>query len=90
MRDVLRLAKTAERMQRDALLASGLRIRRIIDELRDEFSTGVRALDPVLSELPLEEPIGAGTYRGLSARDAMRAMLAHQRGHLDDLTRLLG
>ncbi|TMD03811.1 MAG: alpha/beta fold hydrolase [Chloroflexi bacterium] len=85
-------SEAGEPFDSDRWNASQLRKRQASspDELRDEFSTGVRALDPVLSELPLEEPIGAGTYRGLSARDAMRAMLAHQRGHLDDLTRLLG
>src|SRR4051794_10238474 len=51
MGDIFGLAKAAEWMKRDALLARGLRIRRVVDELRDEFRVHDSRTDSIHADL---------------------------------------
>ena len=57
--------------------------------LKEELSAARAALDPVLAELPIAEPIGTGPYAGEAAAVVMVTMIAHQRDHLAELNRAL-
>ena len=58
-------------------------------QLIAELTEATHALDATLADLDLTLHVRAGPFSGLSANDAMAAMIKHQNGHLDDLERLL-
>jgi pimeloyl-ACP methyl ester carboxylesterase len=81
----------AEKFDPDRWNASQVRRRRDrpAANLVAELKAGAAELDGLLAELPLEEPIGTGTFAGETAASAMANMIDHQRDHLADLRRSL-
>ena len=84
--------RPAERFDSDRWNAGQVRRRadQPVPALREELSAAAVALDPILAELPIDEPIGTGPYAGEAAAIVMATMIDHQRDHLDELNRALG
>ena len=80
-----------EKFDSDRWNASMVRRRKDLPaaDLIAELKAGGVELDGLLAELPLEEPIGSGTFAGETAASAMANMLDHQRDHLAELKRSL-
>jgi uncharacterized protein (TIGR03083 family) len=80
-----------EKFDSDRWNASQVRRRRELPaaDLVAELRAGAAELDGLLAELPLDEPIGAGTFAGEAAASAMAKMIDHQRDHLAELRRSL-
>jgi len=54
-------------------------------ELVNEFELGTTLLVDALPDMDLSRPVTIGRFAGRPLREAMAAMLDHQRQHLDDL-----
>jgi pimeloyl-ACP methyl ester carboxylesterase len=59
------------------------------EELVGELHKGAVALHAALMRVELARPVTVGTFAGLPAGEAMRRMVAHQRGHLEELKEAL-
>ena len=58
-------------------------------ELKGELRKAGEEMDLLLAELAVAEPVGSGTYAGLSSGEALQKMVEHQRDHLAELRRSL-
>lgn len=56
-----------------------------VPALLDELDAGSRELRAALREVPMDKVLGAGSFAGRTVASGMRAMLRHQRGHLEEL-----
>jgi uncharacterized protein (TIGR03083 family) len=85
-------APGAEPFDSDRWNASQIRKRRELpaEQLVAEVRRGTAAMDAALRAADLGASMPAGTYEGRNVASAMRAMVRHQRGHLDELRAALG
>ena len=58
---------------------------RQVEDLLQEIGEGTARLDGVLRDADLSRPVVIGPFAGLPLKEAMREMMAHQRGHLSEL-----
>jgi hypothetical protein len=54
-------------------------------DLLNEFDLGTTRLVETLTDMDLGKPVTIGPYAGTPLGETMATMLAHQKGHLDDL-----
>ena len=84
-------AEPGEKFDSDRWNASQVRRRKELSaaDLVAELEKGAAEMDPILAELPIDEPLGAGPFAGETAGSAMAEMIDHQRDHLAELKRTL-
>ncbi len=85
-------APGAEPFDPDRWNASQIRKRRELpaEQLLDEVRRGTAAMDAALRAADLGASMPAGAFAGRTVASAMRALVRHQRGHLDELRAALG